>query len=312
MTQPSPQWANLWRPRNDLFQWGAFLKRFFNVTYVRVDTGHDLHRAGRCLYLCNHRSWADFFIDAYLTEGRASMMSRWMVFFAFPVFMCSSVAVRAIVLFKRGAVGNKTRFNAWLDAKLAATPHSSLLLYPEAHRNLKPHSLPLKRGMLLYAHSRNLPVQIVMAAGKEAVMSERAGTVGFGAVLPVAYGAVLTPSAFDSFDAFWTEFQAEWNRVWAAVYAADVGKQLPGLKVNAAPLNYTLSMRLLQILTTFVGLVVAAGFLRAAHCAAVVACAEMAVPLVAFYLLALGVLFISLLVSRLPPVRSSSLRIKND
>jgi len=25
----------------------------------------------------NHRSWADFFVDAYLTEGRGQMMSRW-------------------------------------------------------------------------------------------------------------------------------------------------------------------------------------------------------------------------------------------
>lgn len=25
----------------------------------------------------NHRSWADFFIDAYLTEGRGQLMSRW-------------------------------------------------------------------------------------------------------------------------------------------------------------------------------------------------------------------------------------------
>jgi hypothetical protein len=24
----------------------------------------------------NHRSWADFFIDAYLTEGRGQLMSR--------------------------------------------------------------------------------------------------------------------------------------------------------------------------------------------------------------------------------------------
>jgi hypothetical protein len=25
----------------------------------------------------NHRSWADFFVDAYLTEGRGQLMSRW-------------------------------------------------------------------------------------------------------------------------------------------------------------------------------------------------------------------------------------------
>ena len=25
---------------------------------------------------CNHRSWADFFVDTYLTEGRAALLSR--------------------------------------------------------------------------------------------------------------------------------------------------------------------------------------------------------------------------------------------
>ena len=31
-----------------------------------------------CLPLqSNHRSWADFFIDPYITQGRAAMMSRW-------------------------------------------------------------------------------------------------------------------------------------------------------------------------------------------------------------------------------------------
>ena len=34
-----------------------------------------------CMYVCaclqsNHRSWADFFIDAYITEGRGQLMSR--------------------------------------------------------------------------------------------------------------------------------------------------------------------------------------------------------------------------------------------
>jgi hypothetical protein len=36
----------------------------------------------------------------------------------------------------------------------------------------------LKRGMVYYAHSRKLPVQIVMAAHKENVLSEKEWTVG--------------------------------------------------------------------------------------------------------------------------------------
>ena len=56
---------------------------------------------------CNHRSWADFFLDIYLTEGLAAPMSRAMVFFAFPVFVTSVIALKGILLFKRGTIANK-------------------------------------------------------------------------------------------------------------------------------------------------------------------------------------------------------------
>lgn len=35
-----------------------------------------------------------------------------------------------------------------------------LLLLPAGHRSRLPHSLPLKRGMLHYAYSRKMPVQV--------------------------------------------------------------------------------------------------------------------------------------------------------
>ena len=31
---------------------------------------------GKCVYLFNHRSWADFIVDQYVTEGRSLFMSR--------------------------------------------------------------------------------------------------------------------------------------------------------------------------------------------------------------------------------------------
>lgn len=55
----------------------------------------------------NHRSWADFFLDLYLTEGRAAMLSRMIVFFLFPCILCSSVTFRAIILFKRQTIADK-------------------------------------------------------------------------------------------------------------------------------------------------------------------------------------------------------------
>ncbi len=35
----------------------------------------DLYR-GKCVYLFNHRSWGDFIVDQYVTEGRSLFMSR--------------------------------------------------------------------------------------------------------------------------------------------------------------------------------------------------------------------------------------------
>ncbi|GIM16764.1 hypothetical protein Vretimale_19357, partial [Volvox reticuliferus] len=116
--------------RNDMLDWAKALVAFFRVTVLKQGE-MTLYRGARCLYLCNHRSWADFFIDTYLTEGRAALMSRWLVYFVFPVFCTSVIILRGIVLFKRGHIANKEAFNAWLDATLAKSTVPGLLVYPE-------------------------------------------------------------------------------------------------------------------------------------------------------------------------------------
>lgn len=53
------------------------------------------------------------------------------------------------------------RFNEWIDREAGSNvPQHSLLVYPEGTRSQRHVSLPLKRGMLRYAHSRGLPVQV--------------------------------------------------------------------------------------------------------------------------------------------------------
>jgi hypothetical protein len=55
---------------------------------------------------CNHRSWADFMVDQYVTEGRSLFMSRWAVLPVFPLFMAPMRAIRCVILFKRGAIAD--------------------------------------------------------------------------------------------------------------------------------------------------------------------------------------------------------------
>ncbi|KAG2489453.1 hypothetical protein HYH03_012089 [Edaphochlamys debaryana] len=255
--------------RNDMLDWGRGLVNFFAVTIYKVGDG-SLYKGGSCLYLCNHRSWADFFIDIYITEGRGAMMSRWLVFFVFPIFCSAVVTLKGIILFKRGTIADKEKFNAWLDATLASSPVPGMLVYPEGHRSIKPHSLPLKRGMLHYAFSRKLPVQVIITRGKDDVLSEKTMAVHWRRQLVTSYGKVIKPSECASFDAFMHEVQTEWDKHWAEAYNAPKppSKSLPRLVPAPHGYDYPLSMRLgMGSVTTF-SIFAFAGVLYGTYCTA--------------------------------------------
>lgn len=57
------------------------------------------------------------------------------------------------------------KFNSWIDACVEASPAPGICMFPEGHRSRLPHSLPLKRGMLNYAYSRKMPVQVRCGCG---------------------------------------------------------------------------------------------------------------------------------------------------
>jgi hypothetical protein len=79
------------------------------------------------------------------------------------------------------------KFNNWIDEQRAASPQPGLSVYPEGHRSTLGESLPLKRGMLHYAYSRKLPVQVVIGANKEAIISEKHCTARLNQTAVVGY-----------------------------------------------------------------------------------------------------------------------------
>ena len=70
-------------------------------------------------------------------------------------------------------------------------PSVDEVLCRAGHRSTRPQSLPLRRGMLHYAYSRQLPIQIVVTDGKEAVISEKHMSAHFGQTLLVGYSDVI-------------------------------------------------------------------------------------------------------------------------
>jgi 1-acyl-sn-glycerol-3-phosphate acyltransferase len=248
-----PPWQ-LWGKRNDIFYWCKFFVDAFRIDPRLIEpaknaaaaakektpslgAGAPLYRGpGPVIYLANHRSWADFFLDAYLTAGRAQMLSRMAVLYAFPWFMLPITVDRGCVVFKRGTISDKEAFNSWLDAKIAASPAPGLVVYPEGHRSSLEHSLPLKRGMLHYAYGRKVPVQVVMSAGKERVISEKRRRAAWGGIVATAYAPVIHPADFSDFASFMAAVQASWDAAWeeARPYAFEEGSRA---RVEALPPN---------------------------------------------------------------------------
>ena len=59
-----------------------------------------------------------------------------------------------------------------------------------------------------------------MSANKEAVMSEKALTAGFGQTIVVGYSEPVHSSQYPTFDDFAGKVQKEWDHQWQRVYSS--------------------------------------------------------------------------------------------
>ena len=219
------------RSRSDMFRWAEMLVRWFRVTIFKVGDQGLFKGKKPVIYFCNHRSWADFFLDKYATEAEAAPLSRWAVFYCFPVFLTSALWMRHIIFFKRVRVADKEAFNAKLEAQLKHSYANGLIVYPEGHRSTLPGSLPLKRGILHFTHSRKYHVQLIITKNKELLLHEKRFSAHFCAQLACGYSGPIDSADYPDFDAFVAKVQEEWDKLWERVYSADMST-LPLLRVG--------------------------------------------------------------------------------
>ena len=164
---------------------------------------------------CNHRDWADFFIDLYVSEGRAAFLSRMMVLIAFPVFGIYAYLSKTAIFFKRNSKGRDfSKFNKMMTDQLQRCPFHGIAVYPEGTRNIRPESLPLKRGMLRYCYSERTPVQIIITTNKEHILSQKMLKATFGVKCMVGYSPPIDPSDYSDFQLFYDDVQKHWEEVW--------------------------------------------------------------------------------------------------
>lgn len=186
--------------------------RWFRVRFRKIEGS--LCQESKIVYLCNHRTWADFFIDRVLTGLHGVYLSRWLVLAGFPIAAGLGYLGNTVKFFYRGTnrENNKKNLYSLLDSY-----ERGIIVYPEGKRNIKNDSLELKTGCIRYAWDRNVSVQVIVSKGKEAILNEFTRTSRTTRDIFVFYGQPIMPSQYNTFDDFLKEIQTSWDHGWKSI-----------------------------------------------------------------------------------------------
>lgn len=176
------------------------------------------------ILLGNHRGITDFFLHDCVTNHTANFLSRALVgVLFFPLYLITWYE-NTVWFFVRGFVkADPELFYRWLDEqwKCGRNIRPNLLLYPEGHRNAGSQPLRLRTGMLRYAYSRKIPVQVYIVAGYDGALDERHFTVDFRLrIAPYKVDTPLDPAAYESEASFLSVVEKRFAALHTEVFQA--------------------------------------------------------------------------------------------
>ena len=174
----------------------------------------------RVVYLCNHRSWADFFVDQVITGG-ASYLARLMVWVGTPVSSLYAYMAHSTWYFNRKRGIDRAAFAKFMEDEWAKRPHFGMIAYPEGTRNQLAEPLTLKTGVLQFAFEYKHAVQCVITTNKEVVCNEKSLSMSRNQTVVTCCSDVLDPAQFGSLEDFVKRVREAWVETWRAAYGCD-------------------------------------------------------------------------------------------
>ena len=166
------------------------------INKIKVSTGPNK------IFLFNHRSWADFFIDHYICKG--TYISR-----------------KEVTLVSLGPADHSSKYKLYDDIK-KMLKKKSILLYPEGTRNTSNKSKPLKFGIIKLGYEQNVPFQIIIVSNKENVINEKKLKINKNIICEYFTSELIYPKDFKTLKEFTNEIQKKWDESWNVIYKNNV------------------------------------------------------------------------------------------
>ncbi len=198
--------------------WARWLQRRFRVKLTELE-GEVVLTSRRCLYFAPHRSFADLFLHKLITDGQGATLSRAGMGMTFPLTWLTTRLDRSTWFFRRNRRRGIKAFYSWLDREFERCPLNGLIVYPEGHRHTSEKPLRLMPGMVNYAYSRGLPVQIISTERTERVLNEKEWDYSYGVEVKYRVEAPIDPRDYPTRKAFQDEITAVFTRAYTEVTA---------------------------------------------------------------------------------------------
>lgn len=167
--------------------------------------------------ITNHRSFTDFFLDNYLTQG--TCIARKMVMFVIGIIGLFFVFENRLIFINRKKDDRNT---IWKKME----KHKLILFYPEGTRcshltlPVDYREIKMQFGLLKSVYEHGVEVQVYISAGKEDVMNEKRFRMGFGKTIVYMVGEPLHSKEYDTFEKFIDAVKLEWHTLWNHVYSS--------------------------------------------------------------------------------------------
>ena len=205
------------------YNYSGGMKNYFNLDY-KIKVESDKISKEKCIFLLNHTSWSDFFIDTYVTHA-ATYLARYLVIGGILFAGLYGYLSGNIEYFKRGK--NKLEI---VEKKIINNINSSInkqfIAYPEGTRNKTNQIMKLRSGLARIAYKNNIPCQIIIISNKDKVMNEKKLKIKKGITCEIMASKIIYPKDFENFDDFFENIKVSWKINWNKCFDKNI-KSIP-------------------------------------------------------------------------------------
>jgi 1-acyl-sn-glycerol-3-phosphate acyltransferase len=181
------------------------------------------------MYMTNHVSVGDFFIDPYILHYTSRYISLNKMAFILPVLGILCYLTSFTIFIKQGSSKEKVVENLKKIEELRKKDDiRNISLYPEGLRRPHRHavSTTLKKGFIYHSFENNLPIQIVHTTNKDYVIDDVNMMLHKNTKLFTYYGPKLDPQKLKAKfekkhkrpytkDDYYNEVYKSWSKIWS-------------------------------------------------------------------------------------------------